>query len=62
VAKRGKVQQRRGAKFEKQYKEIIMISRKEQVVYPTYRDNLAQPSAFKPIQTVTTYGAYQRPI
>jgi len=49
--------------LERQYEEIFRIAHEQQVRQRRmYRDNLAQPSTLRTVETVTTYGAYQNPI
>ena len=49
------------ARLEENYAEFMRML---QVPFPapTYRENLKQPSPLKIVESVTTYGAYEKPI
>lgn len=46
--------------LERQYRELVGTP-DPQILVPEYQ-SLVQPTPYRPVQTVTTYGAYEDPI
>lgn len=53
-----KIRQKKKTSFEYQYREVV----KTPLFLFTQQETLEQPHAYKFIDSVTTYGAYQKPI
>ena len=51
----------KAARLEENYAEFMRMLRVP-LPAPTYRENLEQPSPLKIVESVTTYGAYEKPI
>ena len=49
------------SKLEEEYIELLKTVTAP-IPTPTYHDNLAQPPALRIVDSVTTYGAYEKPI